>query len=106
MVNQVFKTGFWVKAEINKLNFYAHTGHCFPELVEKNNGKVVAEMRSTIWNSDFSRINQNFQKTLGEPLKDGITVLLFVMIDFHPTFGLTLKISDIDASFTLGELER
>lgn len=106
VVNQVFKTGFWVKAEINKLNFYAHTGHCFPELVEKNNGKVVAEMRSTIWNSDFSRINQNFQKTLGEPLKDGITVLLFVMIDFHPTFGLTLKISDIDASFTLGELER
>lgn len=106
VVNQVFKTGFWVKAEINKLNYYAHSGHCFPELVEKNNGKVVAEMRSTIWNSDFSRINQNFQKTLGEPLKDGITVLLFAMIDFHPTFGLTLKISDIDASFTLGELER
>ena len=106
VVNQVFKTGFWVKAEINKLNYYAHSGHCFPELVEKNNGKVVAEMRSTIWNSDFSRINLNFQKTLGEPLKDGITVLLFAMIDFHPTFGLTLKISDIDASFTLGELER
>jgi exodeoxyribonuclease VII large subunit len=106
VVNQVFKTGFWVKAEVNKLNFYAHSGHCFPELVEKTNGKVVAEMRSTIWNSDVSRINANFIKTLGEPLKDGITVLLFAMVDFHPTYGLTLKISDIDPSFTLGELER
>ena len=106
VVNQVFKTGFWVKAEVNKLNFYAHSGHCFPELVEKTNGKVVAEMRSTIWNSDVSRINANFIKTLGEPLKDGITVLLYAMVDFHPTYGLTLKISDIDPSFTLGELER
>lgn len=106
VVNQVFKTGFWVKAEINKLNFYAHSGHCFPELVEKSSGKIVAEMRSTIWNSDYSRINQVFLKTLGEPLKDGITVLLYAMIDFHPTYGLTLKISDIDPSFTLGELEK
>ncbi len=106
VVNQVFKSGFWVKAEINKLNFYTHSGHCFPELVEKTNGKVVAEMRSTIWNSDVLRINENFIKTLGEPLKDGITVLLYAMVDFHPTFGLTLKISDIDPSFTLGELER
>lgn len=106
VVNQVFKTGFWVKAEVNKLNFYAHSGHCFPELVEKTNGKVVAEMRSTIWNSDVSRINANFIKTLGEPLKDGITVLLYAMVDFHPTYGLTLKISDIDPSFTLGELEK
>ncbi len=106
VVNQVFKSGFWVKAEINKLNFYTHSGHCFPELVEKTNGKVVAEMRSTIWNSDVSRINDNFLKTIGEPLKDGITVLLYAMVDFHPTFGLTLKISDIDPSFTLGELER
>lgn len=106
VVNKVFKTGFWVKAEMNKLNFYAHSGHAFPELVEKTNGKVVAEMRSTIWKSDFSRINQQFLNTLNEPLKDGITVLLFANIEFHPTFGLTLKISDIDPSFTLGELEK
>lgn len=106
VVNQVFKTGFWVKAEMNKLNFYAHSGHAFPELVEKTNGKVVAEMRSTIWKSDFSRINQQFLNTLNESLKDGITVLLFANIEFHPTYGLTLKISDIDPSFTLGELEK
>ena len=106
VIQQVFKTGFWVKAEINKLNFYSQSGHAFPELVEKTNGKVVAEMRSTIWNSDFSRINNNFLQTLKEPLKDGITVLLFANIDFHPTYGLILKISDIDPSFTLAELEK
>ena len=106
IVQQVFKSSFWVKAEINKLNFYSHSGHAFPELVEKLNGKIVAEMRSTIWNSDFARINANFLKSIQEPLKDGITVLLYAHVDFHPTYGLTLKISDIDPSFTLGELEK
>ena len=30
-----YKSSFWVKAEMNKLNHYSHSGHCYPELVEK-----------------------------------------------------------------------
>lgn len=51
---------YWIQAEINKLNFYPHSGHCFPELVEKRDGKVVAEMRSILWKTDYERIQSKF----------------------------------------------
>ena len=28
-----YKSTFWVKAEMNKLNLYTHSGHCYPDLV-------------------------------------------------------------------------
>jgi exodeoxyribonuclease VII large subunit len=106
VVNQVFKNQFWVKAEINKLNFHKSSGHAYPELVEKQQDRIVAEMRASIFRQDFQRIQRNFESILKEPLKDGITVLLLAQINFHPIYGLSLTISDIDPAFTLGELER
>jgi exodeoxyribonuclease VII large subunit len=101
-----YTSSFWVKAELHKLNHYSHSGHCYPELVEKKEGKTIAELRSIIWRDDFVRINNLFKKVLKEPLKDGITVLFCAKVSFDPKYGLTLVISDIDPSYSLGELER
>jgi len=106
VVSSVFKTGFWVKAEINKLNYQGHSGHAYPELVEKHNGKIVAEMRATLFKGDFSNVNNRFLEILKEPIKDGITTLIYVNIQFHPIFGLSFNIKDVDPVFTLGELEK
>ena len=100
-----YGSGYWIRAEINKLNYYAQSGHCFPELVQKEHGKVVAQLNGTLWNRDFERINYLFQKEVKEPLKDGIKVLLFAQIRYEPNYGITLQITDIDPSFTLGDLE-
>jgi exodeoxyribonuclease VII large subunit len=96
----------WVKAEINKLNLYPHSGHSYPELVEKQDGKVIAQMRANLWKDDFNRINRTFLEVLKEPLKDGILVLLQARVTFDPVYGLALRILDIDPSYSLGELER
>jgi len=101
-----FTYSFWIKAELNKLNFYRHSGHCYPELVEKSGGKVIAQMRSNLWRDDYARINQSFLNTLNEPLKDGIKILFLAKIEFHPEYGLALHILDIDPGFTLGDLEK
>lgn len=101
-----YKSAFWVKAEMNKLNHYSQSGHCFPELVEKANGKVIAEIKSTLWRDDYLNINNNFIKTLKEPLKDGIKILFLAKVNYTPTYGLSLQILDIDPSYTLGDLER
>lgn len=106
VVQDVFKSEFWVKAEINKLGIQKHSGHAYPELVEKINGKLVAEMRATLWRSDFDRINQDFRSKIKEPLREGITALIKVRITFHELYGLSLQILDIDTSFVLGELEK
>ncbi|PRD48940.1 exodeoxyribonuclease VII large subunit [Sphingobacterium haloxyli] len=101
-----YKSLYWIKAEMNKLNHYSHSGHCYPELVEKKEGKVVAEMRSILWKADYQRINDQFRRLLNEPLRDGITILFQAAISYDPLYGFSLKIVDIDPTFVLGELER
>src|SRR5690242_17952037 len=73
---------FWVKAEMNKLNFYSHSGHCYPELVEKVDGRTIAQMKATLWKSDFLMVNEKFMKVLNEPLKDGIKILFCAAVQF------------------------
>lgn len=101
-----YKSSFWVKAEMNKLNLYSHSGHCYPDLVEKREGKIIAEMRSVLWKGDYQFINQRFIDVLQEPLKDGITVLMLVSITFDAVYGVSLRVLDIDPSFSLGELAK
>ncbi len=105
-ISDRYTSTYWVKAEINKLNFYSHSGHAYPELVEKTEGRVVAEMRSIIWKADFERIQNKFISQIKEPLKDGIKVLLEAKITYSPAYGLSLTILDIDPMLTLGDLER
>lgn len=101
-----YKSLYWIKAEMNKLNHYSHSGHCYPELVEKTEGKIVAEIRSILWKADYHRINNHFIKIAQEPLREGITMLFQASISYDPMYGLSLRIVDIDPTFTLGELEK
>ena len=100
-----YASSFWVKAEMNKLNYYKLSGHCYPDIVEKQNGKIVAQIKSHLWREDYLHINNNFLKVLKEPLKDGIKILFLAKVSFDPAFGLALQILDIDPSYTLGDLE-
>lgn len=97
---------YWIQAEMNKLNFYQYSGHCYPELVEKVDGKIVAQFKATLWRADYQRINFAFMRTLREPLKDGIKILFQAKITYDPLHGLSLAILDIDPNYTLGDLER
>ncbi|RYF92334.1 MAG: exodeoxyribonuclease VII large subunit, partial [Chitinophagaceae bacterium] len=101
-----YTSSFWIKGDLNKLNFYAQSGHCFPELVEKKDGRVIAELKSVLWREDYNRINGQFLEVLHEPLKDGITILFSARIQFDPVFGLSLRITEIDPWYSLGELEK
>lgn len=105
-ISERYQKSFWVKAEMNKINHYSYSGHCYPELVEKIAGKVVAQLKANLWKDDFIRINENFLTILKEPLKDGINILFNATINFDPVHGLSLRIIDIDPVFSLGELER
>ena len=105
-VQSAFDGRYWIVAEMNKLNLYPKSGHAYPELVEKQDGVIVAEMRANLWKSDFERINQNFILAIQEPLKDGIKVLMNVSVGFDSKYGISLTIHEIDPSYTLGDLEQ
>ena len=105
VIEDRYKNQYWVKAEMHKLNLYP-SGHCFPELLQKENGKIVAQMNASIWKHNYQRINENFVKIVKEPLREDTTLLLLVKISFHETFGLSLQIMDIDPNYSLGELQK
>jgi len=100
------KQKYWIKAEINRLNYYPASGHCYPELVEKKDGKIIAQIKGIIWRDNYLRINENFKNVLKEPLKDGIKILMYGRVTYDQVYGLSLNIEDIDVSFSLGDLER
>lgn len=105
VIEERYQQQYWVKAEMHKLNLYP-SGHCFPELLQKENGKIVAQMNASIWKHNYQRINENFVKIVKEPLREDTTLLLLVKITFHETFGLSLQILDIDPNYALGELQK
>ncbi len=96
---------FWVKAEISSGREKGGSFYC--DLVESNgSGKIIAQMRCTIWNRDLAKIRNRFkQHDLNLTLDDGTVVGLQCTLQFHPQFGLSLKAVDADPAFALGELE-
>lgn len=105
-LNARYGSSFWVKAEMIKLNYYPYSGHAFPDLIEKGDNGLVAQMRAVIWSSDLKRIRDKFRACGIEDLSDGITILFNASIMYDEFYGLSLRIIDIDTGFTLGELER
>lgn len=96
---------YWVTAEMHKLNF-TRKGHCYPELVQKEDESIVVEMRGTIWKQNFERIQQKFHEIVKEPLRDGMELLFHVKITYHPLYNIGLEIIDIDPNYTLGALQK
>ena len=101
-----YNRAYYIKAEILKLNYYPHSGHCYPELVEKENGKIKAQLRGVIWSTQFRTINERFVTITGEPLKEDITILCLATVEFSAQHGLGLHIQDIEPIYTLGEMAR
>lgn len=95
----------WAKAEITKINRF-RTGHCYPELVQTENGKIVAACKGVIWSRIFNRINKKFIETVGSPLADGMTVVFEFYTVFDERRGLSLVITDIDIDSVIGESAR
>lgn len=104
-IEERYQRLYWVKAEMHRLNRFA-SGHCFPELLQKEDGKIVAEMRGTLWKQHYERINARFIEVVKEPLREDSTLLMQVKVNFHETYGLSLQILDIDPNYALGELQR
>ncbi len=103
-----FPLGVWICAEIGELKVNSYSGHCYLELIEKGerDGAPKAKAAAAIWRNKWSAIESYFRAATGERLAVGMSVLLKVSVSFHEVYGLSLVVSDIDPSYTLGEGER
>ncbi len=95
---------FWVTAEISSINL--RRGHCYLNLIDKDAGSAFpkAEMRGIIWQNNYQRINDKFAETTGFDLKQDISILCLVVVNYSPRYGLSLNIFDIKGEYTIGEM--
>lgn len=96
---------FWVKAEIAQVK-ENYSGHCYLELVEKDpsSDRILAQSKATIWSNTYRILKPYFETSTGRKLTEGIKILICVKVEYHEIYGLSLNISDIDPSYTIGDL--
>ncbi|MCM1162930.1 MAG: exodeoxyribonuclease VII large subunit [Muribaculaceae bacterium] len=95
----------WVTAETSDVR---RSGHCYLELVQKHpdTGEIVARLRGTIWRNVLARIDAEFEMATGQRLASGMKVMVLASASFHPAYGLSVNITGIDPSYTMGDLLR
>lgn len=96
---------YWVIGEISELRLN-QKGHCYMELVEKENNSIQAKIRANIWSYTYRTISSQFESATGTPLKAGIKVLFNVSINFHEVYGMSVTVNDLDPNYTIGERSR
>ena len=97
---------YWVEAEISELRVVR--GHCYIDLIEKSEGTntPIARASAKCWQNTWSVISPYFEKVTGQRLRSGMNVLMLVSANFHPAYGFSWIISDIDPTYTLGDMAR
>ncbi|MEG1700795.1 MAG: exodeoxyribonuclease VII large subunit [Alistipes sp.] len=106
-LDERFASPLWVSAEISEIKVN-YSGHCYLELIEKggDNGVPVAQTRAVIWRTHYARIAAAFEAQTTQRLAAGIRILAKVTVTYHELYGFSLQITDIDPSYTLGDMER
>lgn len=98
---------YWVQGELSE-GRQGYGGHFYGELVQKDDrsAALVARARLTCWANTYRTLARQFEAQTGQTLHAGMKVLLAVTVSFHPQYGFSLSIQDIDPSYTLGDMAR
>ena len=103
----LFSSRLWIRAEISAVKARSG-GHCYMELSQSDDKGLTAKVNAIVWSSRYRFIAPYFESVTGTSLKEGMTVLVEVQVNYSQLYGLSLIINDIDPEFSLGvkELER
>lgn len=97
---------YWVEAELSEIREIR--GHCFMELIQKDllSPTPIARASAKCWKATWNRIRPHFENITGELPHQGMKVMLLVHPYFHEAYGFSWIVSDIDPTYTLGDMAR
>lgn len=97
---------YWVEAELSEAR--ENNGHLYMELVEKDElgNTPLAKASAKCWRSVWTRLRPEFERQTNMRLRAGMKVMLKVYPQFHETYGFSWIVSDIDPTYTLGDMAR
>ncbi len=108
ILKQSFGSGFyWMIAEISSHKFYPNQDRHYFDFIEKAEGikDPIAKVKGVSWFPGSQTIKL-FESSTGQIFTNGLQVLVRVKVEFSSSFGLQLVLTDIDQSFTLGNIEK
>ena len=103
-IENAFPERVWVRAEIASVQAKAN-GHCYLDLCQSRDGRLVAKAKAVIWRSRFVPLRAYFREATGGDLAPGMEVLLRVQVSYSELYGLSLTVDEIEPQFTLGAAE-
>jgi len=97
---------YWVEAELSECR--ESRGHCYMELIQKDelSATPIAKAQAKCWANKWLTIRPYFERTTGQQLHIGMKVLLKVYPQFHEAYGFSWIVTDIDPTYTLGDMAR
>ena len=97
---------FWVVAELSDV--HERGGHCYMDLIEKDerSNTPIARAQARCWRSRWMLVKMHFERTTRQPFAAGIKVMLKVRAQFHENYGFSWIVSDVDPSYTMGDMAR
>ena len=97
---------YWVEAELSECR--ERSGHCYMELIEKDEhtNTPVARASAKCWRQTWQLLQPHFERATGQPLHAGLKVLLHVSTQFHEAYGFSWIVTDIDPTYTIGDMAR
>ena len=110
LVRQTLELGmpddYWVEAELSEV--HEVRGHCYMELIQKDdhNNTPVAKASAKCWASTWRLARPHFERITGQQLHAGMKVLLKVSAQFHENYGFSWIVTDIDPTYTMGDMAR
>ena len=78
------------------------------ELIEKNEGSniPIARASAKCWSNVWMLIKPAFIRMTGQEVRAGMKVMLQVHAQFHPQYGFSWIVDDINPEYTMGDMMR
>lgn len=106
VIDSTMSRSYWVQAELSEAR--ENRGHCYMELIEKNEGSnaPIARASAKCWSNVWMLIKPAFIRMTGQEVRAGMKVMLQVHAQFHPQYGFSWIIDDINPEYTMGDMMR
>ena len=97
---------YWVEAELSEAREVR--GHCYMELIQKEEGSntPVAKASAKCWANTWQLVKPHFMRITGQQIHAGMKVMLKVFAQFHESYGFSWIVTDIDPTYTMGNMAR
>lgn len=106
VISTTMPHSYWVEAELSEGR--ENRGHFYMELIQKEEGTntPIARASAKCWRTTWSQVKPHFERITGLQVRAGLKLLLQVHAQFHPQYGFSWIVENINPEYTMGDMAR